>query len=49
MNEQLPDGWVESSLGEIADWSSGGTPDTKNKDYYDGEIAWVVTGDLTDG
>jgi len=49
MNEQLPDGWVESSLGEIADWSSDGTPDTKNKDYYDGEIAWVVTGDLTDG
>ena len=28
--------------------SSGGTPDTKNKDYYDGNIAWVVTGDLTD-
>ena len=49
MNEQLPDGWVESTLGEIADWSSGGTPDTKNGDYYDGDITWVVTGDLTDG
>lgn len=49
MIENLPEEWVETTLGEIADWSSGGTPDTKKKEYYDGNIPWVVTGDLTDG
>ena len=41
--------WVETSLGEIADWGSGGTPKADNKEYYGGAIPWCVIGDLTEG
>jgi type I restriction enzyme S subunit len=40
--------WVESTLGEIANWGSGGTPKADNPDFYDGEIPWCVIGDLTE-
>ena len=41
--------WVETSLGEIADWGSGGTPKADNAEYYGGAIPWCVIGDLTEG
>ncbi len=44
----LPRGWVEATLGEIGEWSSGGTPSRARSDYYDGDIPWVKTGDLED-
>lgn len=42
----LPEGWSLTSLGEIADWGSGGTPSRKTESYYGGTIPWVKTGDL---
>ncbi|MDE1316486.1 restriction endonuclease subunit S [Vibrio aestuarianus] len=42
----LPKGWFETTLGDVATWSSGGTPSRKNKDYYNGNIPWIKTGDL---
>jgi len=42
----LPGGWLQTSLGEIADWGSGGTPSRKTESYYGGTIPWVKTGDL---
>jgi len=33
-------------LGEIAEIVSGGTPDTKNKSYWDGEVNWATLVDL---
>src|SRR5436190_538026 len=45
----LPRGWVEATLGTIADWGSGGTPKAGTADYYGGYIPWAVIGDLTDG
>jgi type I restriction enzyme, S subunit len=45
---ELPRGWVEATLGQIGEWSSGGTPSRARSDYYDGEIPWVKTGDLAD-
>jgi restriction endonuclease S subunit len=42
------DDWIESTLGEIANWGSGGTPKADNPDFYDGEIPWCVIGDLTE-
>ena len=42
------DDWVETTLGEIANWGSGGTPKADNPDFYDGEIPWCVIGDLTE-
>ncbi len=43
---ELPKGWFEATLGNVATWSSGGTPSRKNKEYYNGDIPWIKTGDL---
>lgn len=42
----LPEGWVEASLADVADWGAGGTPSRKESSYYNGDIPWVKTGDL---
>jgi len=39
--------WVMKSLGDIATMSSGGTPSTKNTEYYNGKILWVSISDIT--
>lgn len=41
--------WKTMTLGEVADWSSGGTPKSGAADYYGGDIPWAVIGDLTEG
>lgn len=41
--------WERATLGEVACWSSGGTPQAKNRAYYGGSIPWAVIGDLNDG
>lgn len=46
---QLPDSWCLTTLGNIGKWQSGATPSRLNKDYYNGNIPWLKTGDLTDG
>ncbi|MCX5584492.1 restriction endonuclease subunit S [Streptomyces erythrochromogenes] len=45
---ELPAGWVSATLGDVADWGSGGTPKSGVSDYYGGDIPWVVSGDLND-
>ncbi|MFD6876893.1 MULTISPECIES: restriction endonuclease subunit S [unclassified Streptomyces] len=45
---ELPAGWVSTTLGDVADWGSGGTPKSGVSDYYGGDIPWVVSGDLND-
>lgn len=37
------------SLGDLGKWGSGGTPTKSHKDYYGGDIPWLVIGDLNDG
>ncbi|MFW5833221.1 MAG: restriction endonuclease subunit S, partial [Pseudomonadota bacterium] len=44
----LPAGWIRTTLGEVGEWSSGGTPSRKNSAYFGGDIPWVMTGDLRD-
>jgi type I restriction enzyme S subunit len=46
MNE-LPPGWVETTLGEIADVVSGSTPRTTVPEYWGGDIAWITPDDLS--
>jgi type I restriction enzyme S subunit len=41
--------WSSTTLGKIAKWSSGGTPQSGNPAYYGGDIPWCVIGDLTEG
>ena len=48
-NGDLPEGWVEATLGDVARWSSGGTPKAGTAAYYGGDIPWAVIGDLNDG
>ncbi|AWB15130.1 restriction endonuclease [Tannerella serpentiformis] len=38
-----------ATLGEIGVWQSGGTPSRMCKEYYEGDIPWLKTGDLNDG
>ena len=46
---KLPNGWCETLLGNIGTWQSGATPSRLRKDYYNGDIPWLKTGDLNDG
>lgn len=42
----LPEGWKRVRLGDIAQISSGGTPDRSQPRYWNGDIAWVTTGEI---
>lgn len=44
----IPQSWVWTRLGDIADWGSGSTPSRGNSDLYDGGIAWLKSGELND-
>lgn len=44
----LPSGWVETTLGQIGRWGSGGTPKASIPSYYGGAIPWIRSGDLPD-
>ena len=41
------DDWVETNLGDVITVVNGGTPSTKNEDYWGGEIVWITTTELT--
>lgn len=42
----LPAGWTWETLGSAAAWFSGGTPDTKEPRFWDGDIPWITSGSL---
>lgn len=46
MSEQ----WAKTTLGDIAEWGSGGTPKAGDPKFYEGgTIPWAVIGDVQDG
>jgi type I restriction enzyme S subunit len=46
----MRDGWVETNLGEVAEWWSGGTPKAREPKYYEnGTIPWAVIADMNRG
>jgi type I restriction enzyme S subunit len=45
----LPNNWESVSLGSICRTTSGGTPSRKNREYFEGDIPWVKSGELPDG
>ncbi len=45
--EDFPE-WSELLIGELGDSAGGGTPSTKNTDYWQGEIPWISSSDLSD-
>ena len=44
--DDYKDNWKLNSLGQIAELIGGGTPDTKNKEYWGGEIQWFSPSEL---
>lgn len=42
----LPNGWLESSLGDTTDVFVGSTPSRKNNEYWNGDISWVSSGEV---
>ena len=44
--DSMPLGWQKTSIGEIAGRIfSGGTPSTKKKEYWDGNVRWLSSGE----
>ena len=44
-----PQNWKVVRLGEISKISSGGTPSRSKPEYWNGDIPWVKTGEITYG
>ena len=46
--ESLPDGWELKKMNELCEKiTSGGTPLTSKMEYYNGDIPWAITEDIT--
>ena len=45
----LPEGWAWTTIGDVADTTSGGTPSRKYPEYFQGTIPWAKSGELGDG
>lgn len=44
---EIPKGWKVKKIEEICDTYGGGTPSTKNSEYWNGDIKWAIPSDLT--
>ncbi|WP_010299460.1 restriction endonuclease subunit S [Clostridium senegalense] len=44
----IPDGWKIRKVKNIYKYQAGGTPDTSNFEYYDGDINWITISDMQD-
>ena len=45
--ENLPEGWRNGNVLELADLLSGGTPKTEIQEYWNGGIDWISAKDIT--
>lgn len=43
----IPKDWEVKTIADIGEVISGGTPSTKNEDYYGGNISWITPKDLS--
>ncbi|WP_431066801.1 hypothetical protein [Methylotuvimicrobium sp.] len=37
----IPEDWEVTSVGQVTSWLSGGTPNRKRDDYWQGDIPWI--------
>jgi len=44
---KIPNGWQLKNISQIGKVKGGGTPDTKNADYWNGDILWATPTDIT--
>lgn len=47
MKTQIPKNWQKVKLGDIVNVYGGGTPSTKQKSYWGGDIPWLTPAELT--
>ena len=43
---EIPEGWSQNSIKNVAETCSGGTPTSNDESMYDGDINWVCSYDL---
>jgi type I restriction enzyme S subunit len=43
---KYPKGWKVGRISDVANVITGGTPDRDNKEFWDGDIPWVTTGEI---
>ena len=46
LHKFIPESWTVTTLSSICDILLGGTPDTSIKEYWDGEIPWLNSGEI---
>ncbi|MCX8482298.1 MAG: restriction endonuclease subunit S [Crocinitomicaceae bacterium] len=46
-NNEIPEGWVMKELFSLGNVSSGGTPDTTNEIFWNGNVNWCTPTDIT--
>ena len=46
INRQKPSSWRVSRVSDICNTQLGGTPDTSEEDYWNGEIPWLNSGEV---
>jgi type I restriction enzyme, S subunit len=47
VENNIQEGWVETTIGKVTVVESGGTPSTKNSSYWGDEIPWITPRDLS--
>jgi type I restriction enzyme S subunit len=43
----IPQGWEQRPLGDCVRFRSGGTPSKQRTDYWEGDLPWVSSGEMT--
>ena len=43
---QIPDGWRQVRLGDVAEVDTGGTPSRNRPEYWNGHIPWMASGQI---
>jgi type I restriction enzyme S subunit len=46
LKREIPEGWELKRLGDILRTQLGGTPSTKEKEFWDGEYPWLNSGEI---
>lgn len=46
-NQKIPEGWSAKKISDLGTTVSGGTPDTNNPEYWDGDVLWVTPSEVS--
>ncbi|MCI5633974.1 MAG: restriction endonuclease subunit S [Alphaproteobacteria bacterium] len=47
INQKTPEGWSVKKISDLGNVVSGGTPDTNNPEYWDGNVLWVTPSEVS--